>query len=71
MDQGKHALDMITRFSRDQPLHQPPAGSNGHTASGRKVLPGATWKLRRAGADGQGGRLVAGSSEEVLASAEQ
>ncbi|KAI3426072.1 hypothetical protein D9Q98_008040 [Chlorella vulgaris] len=71
MDQGKHALDMITRFSRDQPLHQPPAGSNGHTASGRKVLPGATWKLRRAGAGGQGGRLVSGSSEEVLASAEQ
>jgi hypothetical protein len=46
MDQPRHALDMITRFTRNQPLHNATAAP--HAAAGRKALPGASWRLRRA-----------------------
>lgn len=49
MDQGKHALDMITRFTRGKALH---GAGTGAAKAQRKALPGAAWKMRRAAPGG-------------------
>jgi hypothetical protein len=54
MDQARAGLDMITRFTRNKPL-APPSARQG-------LLPGATWKLRRA-MPGGGAQLSAGLEE--------
>lgn len=51
MDQPRNALDMITRFTRGEPLAPPSAAAAGHAVSRKaptRLLPGATWQLRRA-----------------------
>ena len=56
MDQPKHGLDMITRFTRGEPLATAAASSRSHGRVPRqpaKLLPGAMWQLRRAMPDRQ------------------
>lgn len=71
MDQAKNGLDMITRFTRGEPLATsgPAAASSRHVRrpptkqSGAKLLPGAMWQLRRAMPDRQAS-LTAAEAEE-------
>ena len=74
MDQAKHGLDMITRFTRSEPLATSgPAAASATTRgrvrrqpakqSGAKLLPGAMWQLRRAMPDRQAS-LTAAEAEE-------
>lgn len=71
MDQAKNGLDMITRFTRGEPLATsgPAAASSRHVRrppteqSGAKLLPGAMWQLRRAMPDRQTS-LTAAEAEE-------
>jgi carboxypeptidase C (cathepsin A) len=70
MDQPKHGLDMITRFTRGEPLstagpsaassyvRRPPADQ-----SSARLLPGAMWQLRRAMPDRQASLTASGSEE--------
>lgn len=56
MDQPKHGLDMITRFTRGEPLATAAASASSRDRVRRqpaKLLPGATWQLRRAMPDRQ------------------
>lgn len=61
MDQPKNGLDMITRFTRGEPLATagPVAGSHSYMRhppadqSSARMLPGAMWQLRRAMPDRQ------------------
>lgn len=61
MDQPKNGLDMITRFTRGEPLATagPVAGSHSYMRrppadqSSARLLPGAMWQLRRAMPDRQ------------------
>lgn len=61
MDKPKNALDMITRFTRNQALHTAgptapqPRGSVRRQPATRHTLPGATWQLRRAMPDHEAG----------------
>ncbi len=74
MDQPKHGLDMITRFTRGEPLAtsgpaQASAAARGHVRrpptqqSSAQLLPGAVWQLRRAMPDRQASLTTAGSEE--------
>lgn len=61
MDQPKNGLDMITRFTRGEPLATagPVAGAHSYMRrppadqSSARLLPGAMWQLRRAMPDRQ------------------
>lgn len=67
MDQPKHALDMITRFTRGLPLSSgasaSSAASGGSVKRPQRLLPGATWQLRRAMPDREAS-LAADSAEQ-------